>query len=510
MYLPETLFQIKDVLELHKEACPSHTNPTTVTMSLDGVQESRSSNSSLDTFCISFKSCRNVYPVKVVKTYDRYKYDELEEVRNFLSDLNENNIRLDCASMDNPKRGKVKNCQCHSGTHPCEYCECPAVQFIDNTMTKRKLTWPPSTMNGRPRTITAIRRIVNSIENSEEPLPKNYLKGIKGRSPLLDQPNFDFILDTPCEYMHLVCLGTVKGLLEFTYKIGKKKQRKTNRKRSPPSSFNELIMRVLVVREFSRRCRNLDTSVFKAQEYRNVLLIFFPIVLENIPATYKKEHQLWLSLVFMIRACVLPNNEYELVSKESIIKACELFYNLYYELFGQRNCTYSIHVVGSHLLKVKGTVPLTERSAFKFESFYSEMKNMYQAGTKSTLKQILRNTMMKRQLEHHTCQKSIFFQEQRKTKGMEDNSLVYTYTDNKHEIYVITDINENVFTCKRQGRFEYKTPLLPNHDWKTVGVYKKGPIGNDSYHINKEDIQGKVINVLNMLITCPNNVLTEK
>lgn len=176
----------------------------------------------MDIYSIKFKGCRYIYPIKIVRPIDRYKYCEKEEIRSVVSNLNERQIILEACIFDNPKRSVAKDTKSHSSTHPCEYCECGAVTYKDNTMSKKKLTWPPSTMNGRPRTITAIRRIVASIEAEEENLSKDYLKGIKGRSVLLDQPNFDFIHDIPTEYMHIVCIGNVKKLIEFTYKTGKK------------------------------------------------------------------------------------------------------------------------------------------------------------------------------------------------------------------------------------------------------------------------------------------------
>ena len=496
-------------MKLHQEICEKHEHQV-ASFSLDGVQESKSSSASLDIYCLKFQHCRNVYPIRIVRPNEKFKYDEQPVIQNVVSDINEAEITLDHAVFDNPKRSVVKNVKSHAARHPCEYCECGAVNYIDDTMQKVKLTWPPSTMNGRPRTITGIKRIVNSIEEGDDDiLTPEYLKGIKGRSVLLDQPNFDYILDNPTEYMHVVCLGLVKRMVENTYKLGKNRTRITNRPRSDPKLFNEIIVTVKVTREFPRRCRTLDTAVYKALEYRNLLLFLFPIVLQNIPELYKKERQLWLALVFMIRACVIPNEEYDHVSKDSIVKACELFYNLFFELYGQKNCIYSLHIVPSHLLKMRGNVPLTERSAFVFESFYSEMKNLFQPGTSSPLQQILMNTLMKRQLEFHTCQKSIYYSAKGTKETLENNSLIYTYNDNKHELYVIMEMNEEIFTCRRQGKFEYRSSLLPNIDWKTVGVFKKGPIGSDIFEINKNDIKGKVICVLNMLITCPINVLLE-
>lgn len=205
---------------------------------------------------------------------EKFKYNEQEDLQIVVDDLNGSEITIDTASMDNPKRSKLRMAKSSSGKCGCEYCEASAVQYKDDTMKRSHLTWPPNTMNGRPRTITGIRRIVQSIEDEDQDFPQSYYKGIKGRSVLLNQPNFDFIHDITTEYMHLVCLGIVKPLIEYTYKIGKNRPRITNRKKCDPSLFNDIIITIQVTREFSRRCRNLDTAVYKALEYRNVLIFF--------------------------------------------------------------------------------------------------------------------------------------------------------------------------------------------------------------------------------------------
>lgn len=416
-------------MKLHQQCCPSANNQDSplVNLSLDGVQESKSSNCSIDIYCINIKPCRNIYPLRLIRPNERYKYDEQEELANVVADINSSGMIIDTGVGDNPKRSTFKMAKTCAATHGCEYCEAPSLFYKDNTMTRGHLTWPPSTMNGRPRTITGIRRIVNQIEEEGySNLSKDYVKGIKDRSVFLNQNNFDLILDLPSEYMHSVCLGNGKKLLECTYKLGKDKHRVTKRKRCDPKVFNDLIASVQVFHEFSRRCRNLDTAVYKAQEYRNVILFFFVIVLENIPEEHKKERQLWLTMAFMIRSCILPNEEFRHVSQASIVNACELYYNLYHELFGQRNCAYSIHVVSSHLLKMKGNAPLTEKSAFRFESFYSEMKNLFNAGTRAPLKQILQNTFMKRALEFHACEKKLSIPQNQKNKHLK-TTILFTH-----------------------------------------------------------------------------------
>lgn len=566
---------MSDLLEIHRQICPNYRPNPDVKLSLDGVQEARSSNVTTDIFSVSFDSCRNIYPLRLIRPCNRYKYDDQEQIEAVLLDLNQTEATLDSCILDNPKRARVKCTKSSSATCPCEYCEASAVNYsdaitsetiklinkrydeqienlksqvdalrsesaVDNNfqgnisllettieqlekskkvelkgMKKSQLTWPASTMNGRPRTITAIKRIIKDIEESEVPLDKDYVKGIKGRSKLLNQPNFDFILDIPCEYMHLGCQGVVRRMVELTFDVGEKRIRVTTRKLSNVNLYNSKISKIDFFREFSRRCRHLDFAVFKAQEFRNLLLFFFPIVVDSIEPEYKKERQVWLNLVFVVRACILPNNEYENVEKRILFKACELFYNLFEETYGQKNCSYSVHVLGSHLFKIRGNQPLTSRSAFMFESFYSEMKNLFKPGTVAPLKQILKNCLMKRTVEYHTCSKSIHYAalqtDPHKRKTLENNSMIYTYENNSYNLFNITKIESDTFTCTRQGKFEYKNDLTPNYDWKSIGVFRYGPQCLSEVHeINRKSVCGKVMVVDNMLITCPINVLLEK
>ena len=103
--------------------------------------------------------------------------------------------------------------------------------------------------------------------------------------------------------------------------------------------------------------------------------------------------------MYMIRSCVIPNNEFVNVPENDVKMCCEQFYKIFNEVFGSQNCTYSVHVVASHLQQIRGSMPLTFNSAFKFESFYSEMRNCFRPGTTSTLKQIFTNVLMKRCVE---------------------------------------------------------------------------------------------------------------
>ena len=515
---------------MHEMICP---NPRSqfIQLSIDGVQESKSSVVSLDTYSISFNKCRNIYPVKVIKPLNKYKVNEQEHIAHILEDIFKNNLFIHSAIFDKPKRSTAKCAMSASAYYPCEYCECPAQLFIStnasnsgdiNRPVKKQLVWPYETRKGKLRTLQSIREIAEKTVENGGPLERHEAKGIVGKSLFLDLPHFHYIKDMPCEYMHSTCLGVVKRLVELTFKVGESRERVTKRKLSDPAQFNLLICQIQVPRECNRRCRSLDFSVFKAQEYRNIVLFMFPIVISTIPETYPEEIKLWYYIVYMVRSCVLPNSEFRTIPDKKIEYACENFYRLYEKTYGKKNCSYSVHVVSSHLPQIRGTQPLTFRSAFKFESFFSEMKKMFVPGTISTTKQILQNCYMKRALEFHSCEKTIFYDckkkpvEGKKTiPGLENNYLIYTTDEeNNHHFFQITEIDKedpNLFICIKQGKFEFKNSYTPNLDWSKVGVFKLGPTVTEKvYKIYRHEIAGKLLKIQNFLITCPLNVLREQ
>lgn len=546
-------------------------------LSLDGVQEAKSSSVTTDTYTASFPNCNKVYPIRLVRPNNRFRYDEQEQIKNVISDINSCSCRISKAILDNPKRAIVKCTLCHSATYACEYCEGNAVLVHENCLaieratikkryelrrkelknmiqflrespgsvkskekdvkkieelevllanldtqqiieiekcSKKQLAWPFSTMNARLRTNDLIKYVVAKISRSPSEVDKHERKGLRGKSHLLYQENFNFIDDVPAEYMHLGCLGVVKRMLQLTFNTGENRSKTSKRKLSDTSDFNRAIKAIQVIREFGRRCRNLDLGIIKAQEYRNICIFFFKLVIDCIDDKFPQEKKVWLYLTYIMRACIIPNQEFAEIDRNDVKECARNFYKLFEQCFGEHNCSYSIHVFPSHILRIRGDNPLTETSAFKYESFYSEMKNLFQPGTTSPTKQILQNTLMKRILEPHCCKKPIKYDTiQKKKKGLENNSMIYVFDQesNKHLFYnIIEKQSNNTFKCTEQGRFNYTCDYTPEINWPSVGVYKLGPSNLKEKIIREEEIGGKVIKVQNLLITCPKNVIYEQ
>ena len=299
-------------------------------------------------------------------------------------------------------------------------------------------------------------------------------------------------------------------MLELTFMVGENRTRNTNRRLTHPSVFNQLLKDIKFVREFSRRVRDLDFAVLKAQEMRNIILFLFPVVIQCLEKD-AKERRLWLLLSYMIRSCVLPEPEFDDIDKADIASATNHFYVLFENLFTAKNCTYSVHVLASHLMEICILGPFTETSAFIFENFYGEMRRSFTPGTISPLKQIMQTIYLKRSKTYHSCEKSIYFSH--KDTALERNSLIYIYSNSTYDMYKIINIEKNnpdILQCNIQGKIEIQFAEAQDLDWSKVGVFKEGATGQEIINVPRKNVHGKVLKVCSLLLTCPLNVLHEK
>lgn len=261
-----------------------------------------------------------------------------------------------------------------------------------------------------------------------------------------------------------------------------------------------------VPKETSRRSRSLDFSVMKGQEFRNIATVFFPVVLKCIEHN-AKERKVWLLFAFVIRSCIIPNDEFDNVDKNLIHSSSLEFYELYEALFGIVNCTYYTHSVFSHLLRIRGSNPLTHNSAFGFESFYGELRHSFVPGTGAPLKQIMKKVMLKRIIGSHCCSSSIYYSHKNTQK--ECNNLIYRYSNDKYNIYKIINKSEETLTCQNIKTKEKIFEETPTLKWSKVGVLEDSNEIGDTVEFQTNTIHGKVVKIDDLLLTFPNNLLRE-
>lgn len=80
-----------------------------INLSLDGVQESKSSNVSIDIYSLTFKDCQTVFPIRLIRPVNNYKPDNLYHLQEVLNDINLNSLKINSIICDNPKRSFYKN-----------------------------------------------------------------------------------------------------------------------------------------------------------------------------------------------------------------------------------------------------------------------------------------------------------------------------------------------------------------------------------------------------------------
>lgn len=173
--------------------------------------------------------------------------------------------------------------------------------------------------------------------------------------------------------------------------------------------------------------------------------------------------------------------------------------------------TFSIHVVASHILKMRINGPLTETSAFIFENFYGEIRKCFVPGTMSPVKQIMQKIYLKRLHSFHCCEKTIYYSE--KDTAMERNSLIYIYSNSVYQMYKIVQIEKNdqdTLKCVVQGKIDMEFSEANDVSWNKIGVFKEGATGIDVFNIPRKNVHGKVMKLCSLLITIPLNVLQEK
>ena len=516
----------------------------------------------MDMYSTRFRECQVVYPHTITRPVDKYKLNPRPFLDNFISDISDNSSYMIKVFVgDNLKRAQVREALNHASLYACEYCfqkanslqlsskqtelkkkeltvqinvieqkisymeeldeidqeelatlrsikDCLCSSLKDLDKTKKKVCWPSSTSGGEPRTTEKIQDIVAALEENPK-LPPDEAKGIVGKSPLLNLPQFDMVRNVPAEYLHSVCIGVVKRMVELTFNVGVTRNRVTKRKLSPPHLLNEQIRNMKLPFECSRRARSLDFSVWKGQEFRNLILFFFPLVINCIERN-AKERRLWLLLAFMIRACVLPSEEFHKVNLDELEYCCQEFYKLYEQLFGASNCSYNTHVVGSHLIEIRCHGPLTLTSAFGFESFYGEVRQSFCPGTVSPLKQIMEKVLLKRALGPHTCKQKMTLTTHE--TSLECNNLVYTFENRRYSLYKIIEIQEDeqMLKCVKISTRKKKFVDAFTLNWESVGVFELQSITDDIVEIDMSSVAGKIVKCNNILLTCPKNVLEEK
>lgn len=195
---------------------------------------------------------------------------------------------------------------------------------------------------------------------------------------ILTEINVDLVNDVPFEFMHLICLGVVRKLLNL-WVNGKPKYMKFSGLTITNLSRDLVKQRYLTPGDFNRKPRSLvELPRWKATEFRQFVLYTGPVVLQDkIPQTYLNHFNSLHLAVF-----ILSNND--LIRKHGSYANTLLkyFVEQFSSLYGKENISYNVHGLLHVCDDVKVFGNLNNYSAFPFENYLGQLKNLIKGGNR--------------------------------------------------------------------------------------------------------------------------------
>ncbi|XP_065683810.1 uncharacterized protein LOC124813452 isoform X1 [Hydra vulgaris] len=190
------------------------------------------------------------------------------------------------------------------------------------------------------------------------------------KSPLT-QLSIGMVTDFVLDYMHLVCLGVMRKLLQFWVK-GPLKTRLSTQQVMKISEHQKLL-RSSIPNEFMRKPRSLtELDRWKATEFRLFLLYTGPLVLKyNLHPILFKHFLLFHVAISCLVSSKLCQNMCNFAQK-----LLTIFVQHSQKLYGPEFITYNVHCLVHLPDDVSRFGALDEISAFPFENYLQSVKKL--------------------------------------------------------------------------------------------------------------------------------------
>lgn len=250
----------------------------------------------------------------------------------------------------------------------------------------------------------------------------------------------------------------------------------------------------------------IDNLSFTAEEYRNLIIVFFPALLA-CTRQYHLTTDLLLKLTYIYRAYLMPDEVYEHIDKAELVKVTKAFQADFEEKFGEAQAFYNLHLMG-HLhesRKWKGC--LTNYSTLPFESSYAVIKAGQTTGTRSLGKQSIECVTSKyySQANSHKCEMPLHFAVKCTTRT-DDTLLAMTV----NTFMKCTTISEAEVSGYLVDTAQFGQCLTSDpHDWKKIGVMLWKGVSQTPVTLRKRDVFGKGVLCDNVICSVPLNVLRD-
>ena len=469
---------VADVLKFHYDMHAAEEKA--VILNIDGVPLGRTGRSQT-IVSIKFVSCRNVYQVTNAIPYGPYGKKYMNDLNFLIADIlrsiRDLGLDLKYICADAPMRAFLRNQKNHASKLGCDYC------YGEATYRGRPM-WGLATLNSKKRTIQSLHEDYEKVASGAQAYADF---GYKGRSEILNTlPDFDLIEGVPVDPMHLLYLGVTRALFELLFNVGE--TRPTNLSEPPQGTrrIDEALAHVKVPTELPRRPRPMDFKNWKGSEWRNLTLVYFPIVAQHLIPGRRRE--IWLEFCFLCRAYSVDDKYFESLNKDHLKSVAREWYVKYYEAFGSLNLRYNVHLV-FHLDRIRVHGPFPDISAFLFEGSFAASSRAQHVGTSSEGLQAMRHSYL-RAKQGHTCAKKIEFSTNTTSRRQDD--LLYS----EKSCFELCETPGPADIFLKVRKIHVSTYFAPdgNHlDFTNVGVFRYISTSRNEQFIRRDKILGKLV-----------------
>lgn len=255
------------------------------------------------------------------------------------------------ATFDLPAKAAFQKIRQYNGYYACGYCLHPGEATSDG------IRYTYMTEESELRTHTNMLSTLNNVNRHRN--DKDYVEnGVYGISPAIGFEHFDLINSFGVDYMHCVTIGVVKKMLDSCLGITSHSSYLSKKKRI---QLDRRICAIRPCRFVSRLPRSLEQrKLFKASEYRSLLLYYLPVCLRGIVDKKFLDHfNLLSSSVYTLLKTNISIQDFN--DAEQKLKLYEIFH-------GKNSMTMNVHLLLHITTSVKYLGPLWSTSMFSFES----------------------------------------------------------------------------------------------------------------------------------------------
>jgi len=280
-------------------------------------------------------------------------------------------VAIDSFCCDAPAKAFLLKTKSHTGFFSCTRCT------VQGKYVLRRVCFPELKCSKRTHV-----DFVNKVQRQYHSTDGNITE-------ILNIPGIDVVQQFSLDYMHAVCLGTMKKML-MLWKGDNIGRGDANKQKLSPGLIKKMSERLLSLKndiplDFVRKPRSLDELPrWKATEFRLFLLYVGPVIIHSIVS--KQIFQNFLCLNVAMTIFLSPNYNHLATYAKSLMFDFVKNFGL---LYGDHFISDNIHGLINLYDDYQNYGMLDNISCFKFENYMSHLKKMVRKSDKP-LQQVVR------------------------------------------------------------------------------------------------------------------------